>query len=211
MTTFPISLKSDIARIAMLALAYYIAARLGDRLALSGGIVTLFWPPPGIALAAMLIYGRRLWPGVFVGAFFATLPVGFPPWVAAAVALGNVAALLFATFLLRRQAGFNRDLDSVQDVLRLVIFGALISTVISAVNNAFWLQWFDLQPYGQEYGKTLLHIWMGDALGIVLFTPALIAFYRPDTLQWTPTLRRSALLMYIALFVMCLLVFTDID
>ncbi len=194
----------------VLAMVYFLAAKGGFSIALAGGTVTLFWPPTGIALAALSLFGRRLWLGVFLGAFCATLGEGLPLLAVIGIALGNTAAALFGASLLSRKSGFNHHLESVQDVLRLLIFGALISTALSAANGAFWLESLGGEIEWQDYGQTFLFLWMGDALGVVLFAPAVIAFYRRDLLEWSPSLRRSMLLMFSILIFLCVIVFTDI-
>lgn len=196
-------------RMGALAAIYFTTAIAGFSLALDSGTVTLFWPPSGIALAALLLFGRRLWPGIFIGSFCATLGEGLPLLAVAGIAVGNTAAALFGASLLGRKFGFNRYLGSVQDVLRLLIFGALISTELSAANGAFWLETLDGKIEWQDYGQTFLFLWMGDVLGVVLFAPAVIALYRQDPLEWTPSLRRLALLMFSILFFLCVTVFTD--
>ena len=78
----------DIARLALVALAYWVAARLSLNLALVHGQVTPIWPPTGIALVAFLILGRRAWPAVGLAAFAVNLPIGPTPLGAAIIAEG---------------------------------------------------------------------------------------------------------------------------
>ena len=94
--------------------------------------VTLVWPPTGLALAALLLYGRQAWAGVFVGAFIAnataneTLPVAF------FIAIGNTLEAIAAAYLLRRYTGLGGSLDRLRHALGLVVFGALLSTMVGA-------------------------------------------------------------------------------
>src|SRR5688572_4799185 len=88
--------------IALLAVVYFGAARLGLRVGPVSGFATLVWPPTGIALAALLALGPRLWPGVLAGAFFANFAVGASPLVAWGIAAGNTLEALLALHLLRR-------------------------------------------------------------------------------------------------------------
>ena len=206
MTNF---LNLNVVRIAILALVYFAAAKMGLVFALVGHTVTLFWAPSGIALACLLLFGRRVWPGIFIGAFLINLHVYLPISAAIGIAAGSTVGALCGAYLLKRKSAFNPNLVSVQDVLRLLIFGALISTAINAANGALWLAWTgDVIPW-YLYGQTFMYWWMGDALGVVLFTPAVMALYRTSTMEWTPYLRRMALLMYGVLIVLCLLVLTD--
>ena len=164
--------KSTWLRIGVLTLVYFVTARLGLLFAVIDGVVTLFWPPSGIALAALLLFGRRLWPGILLGALFINLDAGLPLSTATGIAVGNTLAALLGVFLLRRGTGFNHHLRSQQDVLRLLIYGSVVSTMVSAANGAFWLTWPEGTIYGDFFSRTFLFWWMGDALGVVLFTQA---------------------------------------
>jgi integral membrane sensor domain MASE1 len=76
-------------RITLLAAAYVIAGRLGLMMDAVAGFATLVWPPSGISLAALVLYGRAVWPGVAAGAFLVNLWVGAPVPVALGIAGGN--------------------------------------------------------------------------------------------------------------------------
>ena len=73
--------RSALTIAAVTAVVYVAAAKLGFTMAFTADQVTLVWPPTGLALAALLLYGRQAWAGVFIGAFIAnataheTLPV----------------------------------------------------------------------------------------------------------------------------------------
>src|SRR5690349_3961264 len=99
-----------------LALAYAVTARAGLSMATVGHSVTLVWPPSGLAVAALLARGTRLWPGVAVAAFVinATTP-GVPLGSALMMAAGNTGEALLATWLLRR-AHFDLAMRRVPDV-----------------------------------------------------------------------------------------------
>src|SRR5262249_6704653 len=51
-------------QVALLAAAYFGAAKLGLTMAFVAEQVTAVWPPTGIALAALLLFGYRAWPGI---------------------------------------------------------------------------------------------------------------------------------------------------
>src|SRR5437660_8084918 len=90
------------ARLALVAVAYWAAARLSLNLALVHGQVTPVWPPTGIALVAILVMGYRVWPAVALGAFAVNLPIGPSPLDAAVIAGGNTLAPIVAVALLKR-------------------------------------------------------------------------------------------------------------
>src|SRR2546428_13593140 len=74
---------------ALLFAAYFVTARLGLLLGAVAGFATLVWPPTGIALAALWVFGSRLWPGVFAGALCVNLVAGAPLPAALGIAAGN--------------------------------------------------------------------------------------------------------------------------
>ncbi|MFY9552436.1 MAG: MASE1 domain-containing protein, partial [Thermoanaerobaculia bacterium] len=91
---------------AALAAAYFGAARLSLALPFAEDNVTAIWPPTGIALAALVLYGRRLWPGVVAGALLVNASAGTPPAAAVVIAFGDTLEALAAVTLLRGAADF---------------------------------------------------------------------------------------------------------
>src|SRR5258707_8108732 len=120
-----------LARLVLVAVAYWVAAHLSLNLALVHGQVTPIWPPTGIALVTFLTLGRRMWPAIALAAFAVNLPLGPSPLSAAAIAAGNTLAPLVSSELLRR-AGFRRQLDRMRDAIAIVVLGALLGMTISA-------------------------------------------------------------------------------
>src|SRR6266508_3733261 len=112
----------DMALVVALAALYVAAARLGLALDAVAGFATLVWPPTGISLAALLLFGYRLWPGIFIGATIANLLTGAPVAVALGIAVGNTAEALLGTYALRRIPNFSLALDRLRDVLGLIVF-----------------------------------------------------------------------------------------
>jgi diguanylate cyclase (GGDEF)-like protein/PAS domain S-box-containing protein len=194
----------------LLALAYFIAARIGLSLALVGHSVSVFWPSSGIALAILMLYGSRLWPGVFVGAFCANLFSSLPVLSVFGIATGSTLEALLGAFLLSRHAHFSVDLSQARDIFRLMWRGGILSTLLGAIIGVLCLQWAGAIQWDQ-YGQTMLLWWMGDGMGVVLFTPILIAFLRHPHFVWTPANRRNVLLMFGILLLMCVMIFTDLS
>src|SRR6266566_9508485 len=118
-------------QLTVVGLAYWFAAGVSLRLALVHGQVTPIWPPTGIALVAILVLGRRVWPAVFVGALAVNLPIGPSPLGAALIATGNTLAPLVAAELLRF-AHFRLELDRLRDAAAIIGLGALAGMTISA-------------------------------------------------------------------------------
>ena len=84
--------------IALLAAVYFLAGRLGFLASAVHPVVSSAWPPSGIALAALLLYGKRLWPGITIGAFVVNVTGGIAPLAAASIAVGNSLEGLLAAW-----------------------------------------------------------------------------------------------------------------
>jgi len=143
------------------------------RLALVHGQVTPIWPPTGIALVAILVFGRRVWPAVFLAALAVNLPIGPSPLGAASIAAGNTLAPLTAAVLLKR-AGFRIELDRLRDVATIVVFGALVAMTISATVGSAVLVLSRSVPT-ETFWSTWAVWWTGDAMGVLLVAPLLLS------------------------------------
>ncbi len=168
----PTSRVHIIAEILALAALYLITAKLGLMLGAVSGFATLIWPPSGIALAAMLVFGRRLWPGIALGAFLANWSQGASIPVAIGIATGNTLEPLLGAWLLRR-AGFRNSLDRLRDIVVLVALAAFLSTLVSATlgTGSLLLGGTILPP---AYGETWGAWWFGDIMGDLIVAPLLL-------------------------------------
>src|SRR5881396_1152955 len=123
---------SYVIRVGTLFVVYFSTAKLGLMMDAVSGFATLVWPPTGISLAALLLFGYRYWPAVLVGALATNLLAGAPALVALAIAAGNTLEALAGTYTLRRIPGFRTQLDRVRDVIAFLVLAALASTAVSA-------------------------------------------------------------------------------
>jgi serine phosphatase RsbU (regulator of sigma subunit) len=166
------TLSRHVGALALVAVAYYVGARVGLTLSLVERNVTPLWPPTGIAVAAFLLFGRSLWPGVALAAFAVNLPISEGALAAAVTAAGNTLAPLVAALLLAR-VGFRPQLDRRQDALSIVFLGALASTLISATIGAG-----TLVVSGAISSHSLVSAWAvwwtGDAMGVLTVAPFLL-------------------------------------
>ena len=161
-------------QLALVAIAYWGAARLSLHVALVRGQVTPIWPPTGIALVAFLTLGYRMWPAVALGAFFVNLPLGPSPLAAAIIGVGNTLAPLASAWLLRR-AAFRTQLDRLRDAFAIVFLGALVGMTVSATVGTSVLTLSGAVPFS-NYLPTWAVWWSGDAMGVLLVAPMLLAF-----------------------------------
>ncbi len=170
--------------LASLFAAYLLTARLGLSFDALGGIATTVWPPTGIALAALLLGGVRLWPAVAAAAFVANMMSGLPWWGALAIAAGNTLEAVVATVVLRR-VGFDRRLERFVDILLLILVAALGSTTISAAVGLAVARLANLPVAAQPAGFFAVW-WIGDALGDLLVAPLILAFASNPRLSRRP-------------------------
>lgn len=159
----------------LVALAYVVGAKAGFTLAFTTKQVTAAWPPSGIALAALLLWGYRVWPGIWIGAFAINAISSEPLWTAAAIATGNTLAPVFGNFLMRRVGGFENNLERVRDVLVLAILGAALAMTVSATNGVAQLALARIIPWNAAPSVWWVW-WAGDAMGVVFITPLLLTW-----------------------------------
>jgi PAS domain S-box-containing protein len=157
---------------AALFVAYVVAAKIGIELSVAEGLITPVWAPTGIALAALLLYGRSLWPAVALAAFVANVTSGASIPEAAFITVGNtLEAVVGATLLLR--IDFRPALDRVRDVFALIGLAAIASTTIAATNGTTTLL-ISGDVDSSEYGSAWLLWWLGDAMGNLVVAPLLL-------------------------------------
>lgn len=160
-------------KVTVVALVYYLGARLGLRLAFANKNVTAVWPPTGIAVAALVTWGLRVTPGVAAGAFLANLANGAKPETAALIAVGNTLAPVAATLGLWHLARFRSSLERVRDVLALFFIGGFGAMAISATAGTATL-WFTNALGNDSIASVWIVWWVGDAIGVMLFAPLLL-------------------------------------
>ncbi len=172
----------------MLALGYYLAARFGLQLQFAQSQATPVWPPSGIAVAAALLGGRRMLPGIALGAFFANLAdfhmklggdwneflLLHPLAVAesALIAAGNTGEAWVASSLVNRYIPGQFVSDSVRAVLQF-IWIVLAACAVAAGTGVGSLTALGFLP-GALFSKVWLTWWVGDAVGVFLVTPLLV-------------------------------------
>jgi len=163
-------------RILLLAVSYYISARLGLMIPFIGSYITLIWLPTGIAVALLLRWGYCVLPGIFIGAFATSYSMGAPLLVCASIALGNSLAPLSTAFILRR-INFHNSLNRVQDILFLFA-AAATGMLLSASGGVLTLVTFDKLPL-QNAGMAWVSWWAGDFVGVLLASPILLNISLP--------------------------------
>jgi diguanylate cyclase (GGDEF)-like protein/PAS domain S-box-containing protein len=160
--------------IVALAAIYVGAAKLGLSLAYVHPSATPVWPATGISIAALLLFGRWVWPGIFVGAFVANAWVSGSPLPSLGIALGNTLEAVLAAWLVTRFAGGSHAFDRARDIFRFAGL-ALVSCLVSATLGPTSLCLAGLARW-EDFGPICFTWWLGDAAGALLVAPLLLAW-----------------------------------
>ena len=157
-------------------------------------MVSIVWPSSGVALAALLIGGKKYWPGVLIGALAGNLIQGTSAEISIFIATGNTLGALVGVWLLAHSPHFNLALTRPRHLLWLVVMGGL-STCVSALSGVSTLLIAEILTR-ESIAQNLLIWWQGETLGIILVTP-LILVWRHLPHDW---LNRQRVLETIACF-----------
>lgn len=180
---------SSPARILGLALAYFAIARLGLLLAIPPGYATAIWPPSGLALAALLIWGYPMAIGVFLGSLAVNSYVTAPAnglgitafYLPACIAAGSALQAVVGKYLVERYCSPPWNFIRLSQMLWLIGLGGPVASVISASVGSASLQGFGmLQP--EAFADSWFTWWLGDSLGVLVFTPLVLLSYQDSEL-----------------------------
>ena len=182
------------------AVAYGLAALIGGELTVAPMMLSLIWPPAGIALGVVYLYGLRVLPGLVVGMFLVSLYLSPPDELlaesivisVALTVLGSLQAIIGAA-LVRNAIGERSGLTSTDEILRFLLFGALLASLFAPTLGMLF-QWLtDDLP---QVNPVVMWItwWLGDAVGVAIMAPVTVALLSPDSATWTRK-RRTAVVL----------------
>ena len=146
--------------------------------------VTPVWPPAGIALGVILVFGFRFWPGILIGAFAITPFSGFSVETALGIGVGNTLEAMLAAYLLHRVGAFHRALDRLWDVLAFVAMTSVCAAILGATIGVASLWWGQVVD-GSTAVPTWWTWWLGDGMGMLLVTPLLLTWSHKWRGDWT--------------------------
>ncbi len=160
----------------LLALAYALLARANYGFVLPQTFEMILWLPKGLALAALLIWGVELWPGILLGGILTALFTARTPFLGVLViTAGNTLEVVVAALLLER-AGFQGRMTRLRDLLLLALYGGALSTLIGAVVGTGVLVASGLVP-APQFWVVAFRWWAGDGISAVLVTPCCLIFW----------------------------------
>jgi integral membrane sensor domain MASE1 len=160
-----------------LVVAYFVTGKLGLRLAFGHPSATAIWPPTGISLAALLIYGYWAWPAVWIGAFLVNVTTAGSVATSIGIASGNTLEAVVGALLTNKMAKGLDAFERAPDVFRFTICVAVFSTIVSATCGVTSLALGGYADW-QNYGSIWLTWWLGDAAGALIVAPLLVLWYR---------------------------------
>ena len=172
--------RSAVARTLMVqvgvAVIYLMLARVVHGY-FTNSIASVLWPPSGLALAVLLVCGKRYAWGVFLGALLTHIIADHSIWTPALIALGNTLEALAGVWLLQRNSQFDVNLHALRDYTSLIFWGGCVAGLVgAAVGPAVLLVAGIFTP--DIYPLQALHWWMGDVLGVVLVAPLLLVWHQ---------------------------------
>ncbi len=153
---------------------YFISAKFGLSFAGTVRQVTVIWPPTGIALAALLIFGVRYWPAIALGAFLANVTTAEPALTALGISLGNTMEAVVGTYFLRTVLRFDESFGRIKDVLKFIFAGVFLAPAISASIGVITLTLSGLAR-SQEFASVWVLWFVGDAMGALVIVPLVLA------------------------------------
>ncbi|MBI5801816.1 MAG: CHASE domain-containing protein [Verrucomicrobia bacterium] len=225
-------------QVLLVALAYYAAGRLGLLLAVPPGYATAVWPPSGLALAGMLHFGYRAWPGVWLGSFCVNSTLAgaaadpAAQWsstaIAAVIGLGAAAQAVAGSWLVRTWVGYPAALTDVVihpelirvrrwvsysgalaregEVFRFMVLAGPASCLIGSTWGVGVLTLNGLMPWANAPFNWLTW-WVGDTIGVLIFTPLVMMFTSEPAALWRQR-RRTVLVPLVVTFVLSVVLFS---
>ena len=174
---------------------YVIFGKIGLSLAVVHASASPVWAPTGIALAALLTLGYRVWPAIFAGAFCVNITTAGSVATSLGIGVGNTLEALLAAYLVDRYANGAQAFDRSQDVFKFAGFAGLLSPTVSATVGVASLA---LGGYATwpDFDQIWLTWWLGDVTGALIFGPLLILWVR----DWRSHVSRGRLLEVAALW-----------
>jgi len=162
-------------RVALLTVLYFLGGWLGRETAFHSKI-SLVWPPSGIALAAILLFGYRFWPGIALGALLFSCIDGKPSvFFTLGTAVGNTIGAVTCAFLLERFIKFNNAMERTRDSAGFILLACGLGTTVNALFNVVGLI-YDHQLAAEAIFPGMLEWWVPNALAALVITPVIITW-----------------------------------
>jgi signal transduction histidine kinase len=189
------------------AAVYFVTARLGLELAVVSRQVSIIWPATGLALALLVLRGRRLWPAVLLGAFTANVLNDTSVLASTGIAAGNTIEALVGAKLLQR-VGFQPSMRRLHDVASLFLLAACLSTIVGATVGVTSVCLTGTAPWG-DFSSLWSTWWIGDAIGNLVTAPFVFVWADQARNRWRLQRLPEGMLLLCSMLLLSLAVFVD--
>jgi two-component sensor histidine kinase/integral membrane sensor domain MASE1 len=170
--------------ILIVSIIYYLAARFGLTLGFKGTNASPVWPPTGIALSAVVLFGFRVWPGIFIGAFLANFATGLNAPISMVIAIGNTLEAVTGWLVLHYFCGGRSFLNDVRSTLCFLVPVSMGTTLISATVGSASLV-FGHYNSGASFSYLWWTWWLGDTVGDLVIAPLFIGIANSRSKLWS--------------------------
>src|SRR6266404_1446948 len=191
--------------IGILTLVYFIAGKFGLMLASLHPSASPVWPAAGVALAALLVLGYRVWPAIFIGAFLVNVTNTGNAATSLAIASGNTLEAVCGAWIVNRFAGGTTVFDRPQGVFKFAL-AAAVSAIISPVFGVTSLALAGSADWA-NYGSIWLTWWLGDTTGDLLIAPSVILWSVTSKRWWNGREAAEVGILLLMLFILSEVVF----
>jgi PAS domain S-box-containing protein len=185
---------TTLTRVVVLIALYFVGGLVGKETSFLSGSVALVWPPAGIALAAILLFGYRFWPGVALGAilfsFMNGMPLGF---FTLGTAIGNTMGAIVCAYLLNRFIAFDNAMERTRDVTGYIGLACFLGTTVNALFNVVSLAYSGTVAWDNLFSTTLVW-WVPNALAGLVVAPFIITWATPSAIRWNGRLIAEAII-----------------
>jgi diguanylate cyclase (GGDEF)-like protein len=192
-----------------LVAAYFVAGKLGLQLAFVNASATAVWAPTGIALAAFLTLGYRVWPAIFLGAFLVNATTAGSVGTSICIGAGNTLEGVVGAYLVNRFAGGRNPFARARDVFKFAALAAVGSTMVSATCGVTTLLLAGLATPA-NCGSIWLTWWLGDAAGDLVVAPFAILWAAKPLTRWSPARFLEAAVLLLGLTLVAEMVFAGL-
>ena len=170
---------------ALLIAFYILGGLLGHKASFVSGKIALIWPPSGIALAAILLFGYNYWPGIALGALVYSLISGAGiGYFTAGIVVGNTLSAVVCAFLLKRFVNFENAMERAHDAVGFVLLASLLGTTVNALCAVVGLAYADKIGWDMLFPH-LLQWWVPNAMAALVVTPVILVWSAPSAERWS--------------------------
>jgi PAS domain S-box-containing protein len=181
-------------RVVVLIAVYFLGGLIGKETSFLSGSVALVWPPAGIALAAILLFGYRFWPGVALGAVLFSCMKGVPfGFFTLGTAIGNTMGAIVCAYLLKKFITFDNAMERTRDVTGYIGLACFLGTTVNAAFNVVSLAYGGAVSWNDLFPATLLW-WVPNALAGLVVAPFIITWATPSATRWNGRLIAEAVI-----------------